>query len=72
MNQLFPDASPSKGNLVKSIEKIQTLKDLKSGNTLSSKLLLKNIHPEIKQADKMTDNQQHAFVREHFSNKIRS
>ncbi len=30
------------------------------------------IRIEIKQADKMTDNQQHAFVREHFSNKIRS
>ena len=38
-------------NLEKLIQQLQFLKELKSGNTLSSKLLLKHTHPEIRQAD---------------------
>ena len=46
------DRKFSLGNLEKSIQQMQSLKELKSGNTLSPKLLLKNTHREIKQADK--------------------
>jgi len=36
-------------------------------NSLKSNHLFTNIKIEVKNADKMTENQQHAFVREHFS-----
>lgn len=36
-------------------------------NVLRADHLFEKIKIEIKQADKMTENQQHAFVREHFS-----
>lgn len=36
-------------------------------NILRADHLFENIKIEVKQADKMTDNQQQAFVREHFS-----
>lgn len=36
-------------------------------NTLKADHLFENIKIEVKQAGKMTDNQQHAFVKEHFS-----
>jgi len=36
-------------------------------NLLKEDHLFANIQIQVKQADKMTENQQHAFVREHFS-----
>lgn len=36
-------------------------------NILKDNHLFSNIKIDIKQADKMTENQQHAFVRDHFS-----
>ena len=39
-------------------------------NTLKADHHFEKINIEVKQADKMTENQQHAFVREHFSKKI--
>ena len=39
-------------------------------NILKTDHHFKKIKIEVKQADKMTENQQHAFVREHFSKKI--
>ncbi len=36
-------------------------------NSLRADHLFEKIKIEVKQADKMTENQQHAFVREHFS-----
>jgi hypothetical protein len=38
-------------------------------NTLRADHLFEKIKIDVKQADKMTENQQHAFVREHFSRK---
>jgi hypothetical protein len=37
-------------------------------NSLHADAHFANIKIEVKQADKMTENQQHAFVRDHFSN----
>jgi hypothetical protein len=45
------DRKFSLGNLEKSIQQLQFLKELKPGNNISSKLLLKNTDPEIKQVD---------------------
>ncbi len=39
-------------------------------NTLTADHHFEKIKIEIKQADKMTENQQHAFVREHFSSSL--
>ena len=39
-------------------------------NTLRTDHLFEKIKIEVKQADKMTENQQHAFVRDYFSKKI--
>lgn len=36
-------------------------------NTLKSDMHFSDVKIEVKQADKMTENQQHAFVKEHFS-----
>ncbi len=41
--------------------KVELLNTLRADNSFS------NIKIEIKQADKMTENQQHAFVKDHFS-----
>ena len=41
-------------------------------NIIKKDHLFNDIKIEIKQTDKMTDKQQHAFVREHFSNKYHS
>ena len=40
-------------------------------NTLLADHLFENIKIEVKQSDKMTDNQQHAFVKEYFAKKIK-
>jgi hypothetical protein len=37
-------------------------------NILKADHLFENIKIEIKQTDKMTENQQHAFVKNHFNN----
>jgi hypothetical protein len=39
-------------------------------NTLSADHHFEKVKIEVKQADKMTENQQHAFVRDHFSKHI--
>lgn len=44
--------------------KVELLNSLRSDHSFSK------IKIEIKQADKMTENQQHAFVKEHFSRNI--
>lgn len=46
------DRKFSLGNLEKSIQQMQAAKELKPGNNVSSKLLLKNSHHEIKHPDK--------------------
>ncbi len=45
------DRKFSLGKLEKSIQQTQSAKELKPGNNLNSKLLLKNTHPEINQAN---------------------
>src|ERR1035437_633416 len=45
------DRNFSLGNLEQSIQQMQSAKELKPGNNISSKLLLKHTHPEIKQPD---------------------
>ena len=61
------------GEIIKNYEEVilfgPTEAKVELFNTLKADHHFKKIKIEVKQADKMTENQQHAFVREHFSKK---
>ncbi len=62
------------GNIIRNYEEVilfgPTEAKVELYNTLKDDHLFSKIKIEVVQADKMTENQQHAFVKEHFSKRL--